>query len=268
MRGRAGNRNFCWEKGIFSGYNEKMTLDFRQVSSLLLRNKRLAALVGAGAVLAFILIWSFGGGFFFVQQEDWTPKGISLAAVGEIPPLHEAIKNNEALRAKVEDFSAKDEAFLFVNYRQVDEDIATILLLWAGVDLSQTGKTEEDVDRRVDAFLRKAHGLSSDDLLIGEPLLGKNPWIRWLGYFKSRLLIQAAGQRIYDGGASYDYRNDKIYVQGKLSEDFFEGFTAFVKQQREPKPYINNLLVFIDETKGLKNLDEEENKLITRLRGQ
>ena len=245
-----------------------MNLDFKQVSSLLLRNRRLAALIGAGTILAFTLIWGFGSGLFFAQQEDWAPKGISLAAVGEIPPLHEVMERNEALRMKVEDFAARDEAFLFVNYRQVDEDIAAILLLWAGVDLSKAGETVEGIDRRVDSFLRKAHGLSPDDLLVGEPLLGKNPWIRWLGYFKSRLLIQAAGQRIYDGGASYDYRKDKIYVRGRLSEDFLKGFTAFVKQQPDPKPYINNLLVFIDETKGLKNLDEEENKLVTELRGQ
>lgn len=244
-----------------------MNLDFKQVSSLLLRNRRLAALIGAGTILAFTLIWGFGSGLFFAQQEDWAPKGISLAAVGEIPPLHEVMERNEALRMKVEDFAARDEAFLFVNYRQVDEDIAAILLLWAGVDLSKAGETAEGIDRRVDSFLRKAHGLSPDDLLVGEPLLSRIPgYAGWA--ILSPAFLYKPPDKGFMTGASYDYRKDKIYVRGRLSEDFLKGFTAFVKQQPDPKPYINNLLVFIDETKGLKNLDEEENKLVTELRGQ
>ena len=63
----------------------------------------------------------------------------------------------------------------------------------------------------------------------------------------------------------YQYRAGgwKI-VDGQLSKKFINGFSKFVKTRptNERKRFINNFLSFIDQTKGLKNLNAEEKSML------
>ena len=58
-----------------------------------------------------------------------------------------------------------------------------------------------------------------------------------------------------------------MVIDGILSEEFVEGFAEFIKTQDKTaqKKYINNFLTFIDETKGLRKLSEEEKSMVKRL---
>ena len=79
--------------------------------------------------------------------------------------------------------------------------------------------------------------------------------------------MQGQGYKIYDGLAYYDSQRDEMVIEGRLSKPFMTGFAKFLKTQKQAdrKRFINNLLVFIDQTKGLNNLSEEEKFMVQDL---
>lgn len=220
----------------------------------------------AGGMSALVLILL---AIFWVSGETLLPwagnKDLDLPSTGTLPALSVAMDNNPALKDRVEKLNTYDEAYLFVNYKQVNEDIAAILLLWAGADLSDNAATREGIDRRIDKFLRAIYGFGPDDYIKDDPVMGRAPWPRWFTYFKTRLLVQLAAQRIYTEVPEYDPRSGEIMVNGTFSGPFIRGFIDFLKLQENPAPYINNFLVFVDETKGLKNLSPQELQTVERL---
>lgn len=217
-----------------------------------------------GAVLIFsVFVWDFVTGR---PLAPWSFSTLpNLSATGDLPSLSDAMERDAALRTRVQALTEKDEGWLFVNYKEVDKEIAAILLMWAGADMTKGGRTAEGLDQRIDIFLRKVHGLGPDDYIMGDPLIGDRPWVRWFTHFKPRLLIQMAAMRVYDGAVVYDPLRDKMGIDARLSPAFMKGFAAFAAQQPDPTPYINNLLAFIDSTLGLKNLSEGDDKRIKAL---
>lgn len=231
--------------------------------------KRRGIVLGAVFILVlFFIALNFIAPRFAGEGYQRPLPGIpTIAAIGTVPPLHDVMLENSSLKSRVSDLKKIDEAQLFVNFAAVDREIAEIIFLWAGV-------TEEEIaaasslyrDPRVEVFLRKAYDLPPEEPIAGNPLLGPSPWPRLFNRFKARLLIQGHGVAIYKGSAVYDLEKDNITVEGVLSKKFFRDFSKFLEDVPDPKPYINNLLVFIDETKGLRRLSDEEKTLVNDLR--
>ncbi len=234
------------------------------MSPALLKSRLLKNLVplagGAGALILLLTV------FLWFQGETlapWSPDRLpDLPATGDLPALSEAMENNPVLRARVEKLAAYDEAFLFVNYRQVNEEAAAILLLWAGANLNDTRKTREGIDQRIDLFLRAIYGFGPEDFIKGDPVMGDRPWARWFNHFKIRLLIQVAGQRVYKDPPLYDLRSGQMTVESDFSRPFMNGFLTFLEQQPAPRPFINNFIVFVQDTKGLNALSDHDRQII------
>jgi hypothetical protein len=186
---------------------------------------------------------------------------LTIQAYGMLDPLDEAMDDNALLRDRVMQLMSYEPAFLFANYRQVNAEIAEILFLWSGLTPEQLRALGSR--RAVNEFLRQVHALPRDIPVENNPALGERPWPRLFTRFKARLLMMGQGHRIYKGRAYYDSLNDQMVVEGTLSPAFVETFAAFIKTQPENsrRPFINNFLVFVDETKGLENLSEKEKEL-------
>ncbi len=221
------------------------------------------AAIAVGGLLLLFLLWVVFSG---KPVGPWLLHSMpNLAATGNLPPLSDAMMRDAALRAKVQALGERDEGWIFVNYRAVDTEVAAILLQWSGADMTRATKTYEGLDSRVDTFLRAIYGFPADEPIVGAPLVGDNPWVRWFNHYKPRLLIQMAAQRVYAGEVTYDIAADRMSIEPILSRDFMDGFREFVSQQPDPAPYVNNLLAFIDSTAGLKNLPPKEREIVDQL---
>lgn len=228
-----------------------------------LRTPRGMAAAVLGVALLAVLVWAIVSGR---APGPWSLRALpDLAASGDLPALSEAMRTDDALRARVRALGGRDEGWLFVNYREADTEIAGILLQWSGANMASAAKTREGLDSRIDTFLRRVYGFGPDDDIVGEPIMGDRPWVRWFNHYKPRLLIQMAAQRVYDGDAVYDPATDRMTIEPRLSRHFIDAFTEFVMQQPQKAPYINNLLAFIDSTAGLKNLPPKDRKTIDDL---
>lgn len=227
-----------------------------------LRGPRGLAAAAAAALLVVLSILVFSGRAPGPWSLDNLP---DLAATGDIPMLSEAMRTDSALRARVQKLGERDEAWMFTNYREVDSEVAGILLQWSGANMASAAKTAEGLDSRVDTFLRRIYGFNDSDFIVGEPIMGDKPWVRWFNHYKPRLLIQMAAQRVYDGEARYDPATDRMSVEPRLSRPFMRAFREFVAQQPQKAAYINNLLAFIDSTAGLAALPPKEREIIDEL---
>ncbi len=187
---------------------------------------------------------------------------LTIPKMGGLPSLHLAMKNNNKLRSNIKKILSYDKASLFVNYGQVNSLITESMFLWIGIPTKdiQTKKHQE----LAEIFLRRFYKLPPNDPIKGNPLLKKNPWADLFNNIKARLLMQGHGHEIYDGVAYYDSENDKMVIEGSLSQSYIESFSVFIKSQpaEKQKSYINNYLLFIGETLGFKNLNEAEKKML------
>lgn len=243
------------------------------------------AVAGLIIVMGYAMLSGQGGGFFssFQSAEDsywenrtiestWTEReylneegDINLPPAGRLPSLQQAMRENPALRAKVNEFSQRDEAYLFANYAQADADVATILLLWGGADVNNTSKSSEGMDNRVERFLRAVFQESGP--LTNNPRMGKNPWPRLFLHYKLRLIAQTAGGKApFEGELRYDTARDRIMMEGRLSKDFFQDFGAFLKSRSDPEPFRNNLVYYVDQIRPFTSLSAAENEAIAFLR--
>jgi len=190
----------------------------------------------------------------------------TVSGIGRIPDLYVVTNRNQTLEERVESLKEIDETELFLNYRNVDGEIAGIIMDWAEAGLpAEERRLSLDSEERLNRFLRLAYGLPEDEPIIGNPLLGEAPWPRLFNRIKARLLIQGTGSRVFDGPAYYDLQTDDIVIEGVLSESFFNRFEREIRNQPEPEKHLNSLLVFIDETKGLDRLNDEEKELILQM---
>lgn len=180
---------------------------------------------------------------------DWTQeRGLNLPPLGALPSLQTAMRNNPALRRLVDDFSKKDDAAIFAGYRQTDADIANILLLWAGADLTDTALTREGMDGRIALFLRQAYLLGGLESVVNNPRMGRNPWPRLFAHYKARLIAQTpGGQMPFTKGVRYDIGSDRLALnEGGLSRAFFAQFGAFIRSQPDAAAYRANLLAYVN----------------------
>ena len=181
---------------------------------------------------------------------------------GGLPSLHLTMEENKKLRSNIKEILCYDKAALFVNYPQVNGLITESMFLWIGIPVKdiKTKKRQE----LAEIFLRKFYKLPPNDPIRGNPLLKKNPWADLFNNIKARILMQGHGHEIYDGVAYYDSENDKMVIEGSLSQSYIESFGAFIKSQpaEKQKGYKNNYLLFVGETLGFKNLSDAEKKML------
>ena len=232
-----------------------LNFDFR-------KNKKIVFGV-ASFLLLFILLSSF---LVTSMQNASNPDlPFTIPSYGMLEALDDAMDESALLNERVQRLVAYDPAYLFVNYRQINGEIAEILFLWSG--LKPEDLQNLDSRRAVNLFLRRTHALPDNVPVEGNPVLGERPWPTLFNRFKSRLLMLGQGHSIYKGRAYYDSIKDEMVVEGTLSPEFVQTFAAFIQSQPEAKrkSYVNNFLVFIDETKGFKNLTDKEKELIRGL---
>ncbi len=223
----AGIAGFVIFVALFIGFYHKKTPDWQQQDIVMVEDKAVAS----------------------PEPEEWrSERGFNLPPVGRLPSLQSAMKDNKALRDKVQAFSEKDDAAIFANYAQTDSDITAILLLWAGADLSQTVRTEEGLDPRVARFLRRAFSLGGIEPIVNNPRLGRNPWPRLFAHYKVRLIAQTpGGQAPFEEQLLYDMKRDRISVEkGGLSRSFFSSFGAFLRSQPNAARFRANLLGYVN----------------------
>ncbi len=223
------------------------------------KDKRLFAVLG-GALFLIILANFFIG---FIPNNIKKPAQVlTIPAIGNLRPLDIAMSENKNIRNRVKQILSYDEVYLFVNYRQVNGVVAEILFLWAEMTPEQL--QEMKGREAIDYFLRYIYGLPKDEPIQNNPLLGVKPWPTLFNRFKSKLLMQGQGYKVYDGLAYYDSEQDKMVIEGALSKPFVTNFMKFLKAKKtsDQKRYINNFLAFVNETKGLKSLSEEEKSMV------
>ncbi len=179
---------------------------------------------------------------------DWVDEtGINLPPVGSLPSLQQAMRTNPDLRRRVEQFGKKTEGVLFARYRETDADITAILLLWAGANLSDSAKTREGIDGRVDTFIRRVYMLGGLEPITNHHRLGGNPWPRLFAYYKVRLMAQTkGGQGPFAGTLVYSIGNDRITLEnGRLNRRFFSDYGAFLRTQPDAAQLRANLLAYV-----------------------
>lgn len=217
------------------------------------------AITAAFAVLVLLVLMFFVLGTSEGERERQV---VSLPAMGTLPSLSDAMREDDVLREQVIKLFSHDTAYLFVNYREVNTTVADILFLWAGMTpemvRKSSGKTASEI------FLRRIHSLPADEPIENNPLLGDRPWARVFGEAKARLLMQGNGIDIYEGQAYYDPIENEMVINAILSEEFMKNFKNFVNNQpkSEQLRYRNNMYNFVDNTKGLKNLTANEKFMV------
>ena len=235
----------------------------RQLENFNFQQNRKLILIAVVILAVFIV----GLSIFSLTRNVSNPDlPLTIQSFGMLDPLSEAMRDNADLRMRVERLMAYDTAYLFANYRRVNAEIAEVLFLWSGLRVEELKQLNSQ--RAVNLFLRRVHALPDDVIVENNPALGDRPWPTLFTRFKSRFLMMGQGHKIYKGRAYYDSIKDEMVVEGELSKDFVTTFHAFIKTQpsKTQKSLINNFLVFVDETKGLKNLNEKEKELIQSLR--
>ena len=190
----------------------------------------------------------------------------TIPGAGLIPPLHVAMSENRKLREKVEELWSYDAETLFYDYQKVDGLLVEILFRWAGLDDKQLGNI--NTAQGVEFFIRRIYGLSSVEKVVGNPLIGERPWPTLFSHYKARFFMLGQGKDIYKGEAIYDTRLDKIIIKGTLSKKFMNNFEKFVRGRSDAGGYINNLVNYINETKGFRKLNAEEFATVKKLVNQ
>lgn len=190
----------------------------------------------------------------------------NVQSFGTFPALREAMDEKASITRLVQNLLTHETTYLFTNYRDVNNDVASIMFLWA--DISNKKLTDIGSQRAIEIFIRRTYALPDDEPIVGNPLLEENPWGDLFGRFKAQILMQGQGHKIYDGLAYFDNERNQMVVRADLSKSFMRGFGDFLKNQPADlrRRYLNNLLLFIRETKGLSNLSDRDKEYITQLR--
>lgn len=227
--------------------------------------KQKMVLAGACLFLLAIILISF---FNRTPENAARPDQVfNIQAFGTLPNLNEAMRDNSRINALVQKLLSYDDAYVFVNYRQVNTELATLMFLWAGISEEELNRIGSQ--RAIAVFIRRAYALPADEPIVGNPILEDNPWGDLFNRFKAQILMQGQAHKIYDGLAYFDNETDEMIINGNISEEFIEGFEGFLKTQdaQTRKKHFNNFLLFIRDTKGFRELSEEDKELIKVLGG-
>lgn len=240
-----------------------MKPDFQKILSKINFQKNQKLLTIVTAVVLFLAIASL----FIPSGEENTDRQypISIPAIGLFPPLDQVMAKNRSLRTRVERITQYDEGFIFANYRQINSEVADILFLWSGMEPDLI--KQKDGRELVEIFIRRLHNLPYNEPVYDNPFVGENPWPGLFARFKARLLMQGNGHKVYDGEAYYNSIDDQMVIEGELSKRFVRPFKKFLetKPAEERRRFINNFLSFVEETKGLSNLSNEEKAMLRDL---
>jgi len=187
----------------------------------------------------------------------------SIQGIGLMSPLKVAMVKERDLRVRVNILLDFDEYYIFSNYKEINARISEILFLWSGLTVQdlETMKSQEAINH----FLRRAHGLPDDHPIKGSPYIGEDPWPRLFNMMKARLLMLGGGRNIYDGVAYYSYGDNRMVIEGGLSKIFMKELKKFLKTRNDARRFHNNFLIFVDDTKGIRNLSAEDKALIREL---
>ena len=229
-----------------------------------LKNKQII-LVGVLGIVLLIAIVVFMGAS--TKNKSRPEQEFNISSFGMLMPLNDAMAQSSDVNALAQKLLAYDEVVLFVNYPQVNSDMASLMFLWSGMTRAELKKLGGQ--RAIAVFLRHVYGLPKDEPIIGNPLLEGNPWGDLFNRFKAQILMQGQGHKIYDGLAYYDNEQNQMVVRADLSKEFMNGFAEFLKTQnsKKRKKYFNNFLLFIRDTKGFNNLSKKDKAMIKTLQG-
>ena len=219
----------------------------------------------AGAISVLVVILSFSYCSAPVKNSAQKNMMLTIPALGQLPALHEAMRESAKLHGNVKEILSYDEAYLFVNYPQINALVTETMFLWSGLTPAQikTGNRQ----KMAEYFIRYVYGLPADEPIRGNPLLEKKPWAGFFQKIKAKILMQGQGHKVFDGVAYYDSEKDRMIVQGGLSIEYLQNLSEFILTQpkEKQKSYFNNYLIFIDNTLGLKNLNDEERTKLKEL---
>ena len=201
--------------------------------------------------LALITFVWLGSGLFKPEQKPQSEYRELLEPTikgsGYIADLDIVMKENDTLRRQVKKIWSYQRNELFFDYPKINNEIVEIIFRWSGLDDKQLA--EMKTGEAVEYFLRRAYGMSQDEIFKNNPRLGKNPWPRMFNRYKVRLLMQGAGKEIYDNYAVYNTQRDQMEIEGDLSKGFIREFETFVSARPDRDKYVNNLISFINNTK-------------------
>ena len=187
---------------------------------------------------------------------------LNILAMGQLPDLARAMEENSTLRGIIKELVSYDEAALFVNYAQVNAEVSQAMFLWAGLSPAQIEKSNKQ--QLAEYFIRYVYGFPEDEPIRGNPFLEDKPWADLFQQMKAKILMQGAGHKIYDGVAYYDSTRDKMVIEGTLSRGYAQSLAEFIASQPadKQKGYKNNYLLFIDNTLGFENLNDQEKQML------
>lgn len=232
------------------------------------RDKVLSALM----LVAIIAMLSFTNHVFKkLPARDTQMVGMAtLQGRGEIPSLHMVMDHNTDLADLVAQLSDVSVTDVFVNSRAIDEAVADILLRWAGADRALAQSFGPYIDARVVIFLQKA-GVLSSAVAPGTEIPQEKAeqltqaWFDLYDHYRTMLLAQAIGKKIYKGGVDYNLATDKATARGDLWPDFIKQFDSALESSANSAEAMRAFLDFVDATKGFSSLSDEDQDLIMSL---
>lgn len=217
-------------------------------------------------IVSVLLFVGFGFRMFSERPlNDGLMVGLpTLPAVGQLRRLDRVMAYDRALYDTVADLARRNPVDTFADADQTNQMVATILFRWADA-LEQEQTPAVQLDPRVYHFLRRTRYLEElsapldadtfEDINIG--------WRNLFSHFRSLLLAQSdAGKAVYDGRVSYDIRSNRLRVEGPLSADFLQQLAVRIAASDNPGAAINMITDYIDDTRGLSNLSDEEQDLL------
>jgi len=183
---------------------------------------------------------------------------LTIPEMGGLSDLALAMENNRRLRGRVKEVLAMDETTLFSDFKNVDNIITEIMFLWVGLSAAEIKKLGRQGAAEI--FIRRYYGAPEDEPIHNNPYFGDRPWYGLFQDIKAKILMQGNGHQLFDGVAYYNSKNNKMVVQGGLSFSYLQRLSDFIQNQPKGKQrgLVNNYLFFIDNTLGLKNMNQEE----------
>lgn len=189
----------------------------------------------------------------------------TLRGFGEIPDLHVAMSQNEALLDLVTNFVAEWDLSRFGDSSSLDADVRDILFTWAGVDSVNPASRGGNVDARelefLEAFLGESwvhiSGYTDPGNGPGEALTDAFETV--LQTLKANLLLQTGLDALYGGEAAYDLFSANVTGTLDLSQSAVADLESYASAQGvDALSYWTEVARIIDATKGLNNLTGTE----------
>lgn len=228
-------------------------------------------------MFAFVLLSVIGlfalVNFLFARQPKLDTQMVHMATLqghGALTPLHYAMDRDPDLTKAVRALSDFRAADMFVNHKAMDEAVVNILFQWAGVVQVPDQSFGPYIDARVAAFLQVIGALPQTvapgtEISLEDAGTLNQTWFRAYEHYRTRLLAQALGSQIFQGGIHYDLATDKLSVNDAILPVFVTQFESALQSSADSGEAMHSFLAFIDQVKGFNNLSSEEQDMIMSL---